>query len=476
MSRVRLVGVGPGHPGLATVQAVEAVKEADVIRNYDGCGTGLLHLAPANADVAPLESIDEIIKLARNGRKVTVLFPGNPYAFSNGSEMAERLQRAGVDFEAVPGLIVELAAPVMSGIPLTIEGMSASVGFGLVTGGDTVVLRLASGWWESGITALMQNGRSPETPAALILNPGLAGQHRVTAPLGELARKAATYGLRGDALLVLGPGVTMAERLDTLSRRPLHGRRILITRARHQVDSFRRELVDLGASVVEIPTIEIRRLPTDDRVKNAIKNLTRTALVIFASANAVDIFFQMLLTTGSDARALHNSKLCAIGQETADALVGHGLRPELVTSEYTAEGLANALEGWELNGLRVLVPRAEIARDALPSLLANRGAEVDILPVYRAVCPPEAGPALLRLFDAEGVDVITFTSSSTVNNFVRAFPEDRLPAILGDAEIACMGPVTADSARKLGLGVSIVAREYTIHGLVQAITEAAARK
>jgi uroporphyrinogen III methyltransferase / synthase len=476
MSRVRLVGVGPGHPGLATVQAVEAVKEADVIRNSDGCGTGLLHLAPANADIAPLESTDEVIRLARSGRKVTVLFPGNPYAFSNGSEMAEKLQRAGIDFEAVPGLIVELAAPVMSGIPLTIEGRAASLGFGLVTGGETVVLRLASGWWESGITALMQNGRSAETPAALILNPGQPGQHRVNAPLGELARKAATYGLRGDALLVLGPGVEMAENLDTLSKRPLHGLRILITRARHQVDSFRRELVDLGASVVEIPTIEIRRLPTDDRVRDAIKRLDATALVIFASANAVDIFFQMLLTTGADARALHNSKLCAIGQETSDALVGHGLRPELMTSEYTAEGLANALAGWELNGLRVLVPRAEIARDALPSLLANRGAEVDILPVYRAVCPADAGPALLRLFDAEGVDVITFTSSSTVNNFVRAFPEDRLPAILGDAEVACMGPVTADSARKLGLDVSIVAREYTIHGLVQAVAEAAARK
>ena len=476
MSRVRLVGVGPGHPGLATVQAVEAVKEADVIRNYDGCGTGLLHLAPGNADVAPLESIDEVIRLARNGRKVTVLFPGNPYAFSNGSAIADRLHRAGIDFEAVPGLIVELAAPVMSGIPLTIEGLSASIGFGLVTGGETVVLRLASGWWESGISALLQNGRGAETPAALILNPGLPGQHRVSAPLGELARKAATYGLRGDALLVLGPGVEMAERLDTLSRRPLHGRRILITRARHQVDPFRRELVDLGASVVEIPTIEIKRLPTDDRVRNSLDKLSRTALVIFASANAVDIFFQMLLTTGSDARALHNSKLCAIGQETADSLVGHGLRPELVTSEYTAEGLANALAGWELEGLHVLVPRAEIARDALPSLLANRGAEVEILPVYRAVCPPDAGPALLRLFDGEGVDVITFTASSTVSNFVRAFPEDRLPAILGDAEIACMGPVTADTARKLGLPVSIVAREYTTHGLVQAIAEAAARK
>lgn len=458
------------------MQAIEAVKEADVIRNCDGCGTGLLHLAAATADIAPLESIDEVIRLARNGRKITVLFPGNPYAFSNGSAMAERLQRAGIDFEAVPGLIVELAAPVMSGIPLTIEGLSASLGFGLATGGETVVLRLASGWWESGIDALLHNGRSPELPAALILNPGLPGQHRVSAPLGELARKAATYGVRGDALLVIGPGVQMAERLDTLSKRPLHGLRILITRARHQVEPIRRELVDLGASVVEIPTIEIRRLPTDDRVRTAIKNLSRTVFVIFASANAVDIFFQMLLTSGADARALHYSKLCAIGQETADALVSRGLRPELVTSEYTAEGLANALQGYELKGLRVLVPRAEVSRDSLPSLLANRGAEVDILPVYRAVCPPDAGPALMRLFEGEGVDVITFTASSTVSNFVRAFPEDRLPAILGDAEIACMGPVTADTARKLGLPVSIVAREYTTHGLVQAIAEASARK
>ena len=476
MSRVRLVGVGPGHPGLATLQAVEAIKEADVIRHYDGCGAGLLHLASAHADIAPLDSTDEIVRLAREGHSVAVLFPGNPYAFSNGSEVAEKLEHSGVDFEAVPGLIVELAAPVMSGIPLTIEGQAASIGFGLVKGADTVVLRLASGWWESGITALMGEGRTPETPAALILNPGQPGQHRVSAPLGELARKAATYGLRGDALLVLGPGVDMAERLDTLSKRPLHGRRVLITRARHQVDPFRRELVDLGAAVIEIPTIEVQPMPTDQRVRNAIANLERTTLVIFASANAVDIFFQMLLATGCDARALHASKLCAIGQETAEFLHTRGLHPELVTSEYTAEGLAKALEGWEMEGMRVLVPRADVARDALPSLLSKRGAQVDILPVYRAMCPPAASGALMRLFNAEGVDVITFTSSSTVANFVRAFPEDRLPAVLGDAEIACMGPVTADTARKLGLQVGIVAREYTTHGLVQAIAEAAARK
>ena len=476
MTRVRLVGVGPGHPGLATMQAVEAIKEADVIRCCDGCGAALLHLASVRANIAPLESTDEIVRLAREGRSVTVLFPGNPYAFSNGSEIAEKLERAGVDFEAVPGLIVELAAPVMSGIPLTIEGHSASVGLGLVKGAETVVLRLASGWWEAGITALMADGRTPQTPAALILNPGQPGQHRVSAPLGELARKAATYGLRGDALLVLGPGVEMADRLDTLSKRALHGRRVLITRARHQVDPFRRELVDLGASVIEIPTIEISPMPTDERVRNAIANLNRTALVIFASANAVDIFFRMLVATGGDARALHASKICAIGQETAESMEARGLRPELVTSEYTAEGLAKALEGWEMEGMRVLVPRADVARDALPSLLAKRGAEVEILPVYRAMCPPAAGDALLRLFNAEGVDVITFTSSSTVANFVRAFPDDRLPAVLGDAEVACMGPVTADTARKLGLQVTITAREYTTHGLVQAIAEAAVKK
>jgi uroporphyrinogen III methyltransferase/synthase len=458
------------------VQAVEAIKEADIVRNSEGCGVGLLHHARPGADVGPLESADEVVRLARTGRNVTVLFPGNPYAFSNGSEIAERLHRAGVDFEAVPGLILELAAPVMSGIPLTIEGRSASIGFGLVKGAETVVLRLASGWWESGITALLADGRTPETPAALILNPGQPGQHRVGAPLGELARKAATYGLRGDALLVLGPGVEMSEQFDTMAKRPLHGRRILITRAQHQVDPLRRELVDMGAAVVEIPTIEVRAMPTDDRVRKAIANLGRTALVIFASANAVVIFFKMLVETGADARALHASKLCAIGQETSEMLENHGLRPELVTSEYTAEGLAKALEGWEMEGMRVLVPRAEVARDALPSLLAMRGAEVEILPVYQAVCPAAAGPALMRLFGAEGVDVISFTSSSTVANFVRAFPDDRLPAVLGDAEVACMGPVTADTARKLGLRVDIVAREYTTHGLVQAIVEAAARR
>jgi uroporphyrinogen III methyltransferase/synthase len=268
----------------------------------------------------------------------------------------------------------------------------------------------------------------------------------------------------------------MSDQLDTLSKRPLHGRRVLITRARHQVDPFRRELVDMGAAVVEIPTLEVRQMPTDDRVRKAIAGLGHTALVIFASANAVDIFFKMLVETGADARALHASKLCAIGQETSEMLQNHGLRPELVTSEYTAEGLAKALEGWEMEGMHVLVPRAEVARDALPSLLAMRGAKVEILPVYQSVCPAPAGAALLRLFGAEGVDLVTFTSSSTVANFVRAFPEDKLPAMLGDAEIACMGPVTADTARKLGLRVDIVAREYTTHGLVQAIVEAAARR
>src|SRR5437763_12601195 len=157
---------------MAGLQPDEAIRDADVIRNRGRCASGLLHLAPCNADIAPLESTDEVVRLARNGRKVTVLFPGNPYAFSNGSEMAERLERAGIDFEAVPGLIVELAAPVMSGIPLTIDGGSALIGFGLVTGGETVVLRLGSGWWGSGIRARLRHGRHADKAAPMRANPG----------------------------------------------------------------------------------------------------------------------------------------------------------------------------------------------------------------------------------------------------------------------------------------------------------------
>jgi uroporphyrinogen III methyltransferase/synthase len=464
--------MGPGHPLLLTLWAAEALREADAVRHHEGCETAILVHARPDADVARFHSAEEVVQLAREQRRVAVLFPGDPYAFSDGAYLADVLDRAGVEFEAVPGLLVETAAPALSGIPLTLEGRSASLVIGAPGHGDTAVLRLPSGWWEAGVASLLRHGRSPDMPAALLTEIGRQGQRRVQAPLGEVVAAAKRVSMVGDALLIVGPGVELAERLDTLARRPLHGVRVLVTRARHQVAGFARELAELGATVVEVPTIEIRPLVNGPKVVSAIERLPETSLVVFASANAVEIFFQMLLEAETDARALYRSKVCAFGPETANVLEAHGVRPDLVAGEYTAEGLAAALQGWDLRGSQVLIPRAEVARDALPQLLARRGARVEFLPVYQTVCPEPTPKALSDLLSGRWVDVITFTSSSTATNFARSLPGEQLTPALERARVACIGPVTADTARRLGMRVDIIAREYTTRGLAQAIVEA----
>lgn len=467
-----LVGTGPGHPELLTLRARDAIRDADAVRHFDGCDPAILAHARRDADVARFRDAAEVADLARRERHVAVVFLGDPYAFSDGAYLADALERAQVEFEVVPGLLLETAAPALSGIPLTIEGRSASVAIGSPGQGDTAVLRLPSGWWDAGVRSLLRHGRTADAQAALLVDAGRQGQRRLVAPLGRIVEEAQRAGLRGDALLVVGPGVELADRLDTLARRPLHGVRVLVTRARHQAGGFNRELAELGATVVEVPTIEIQPLHDDVQARKAIARLGETRLVVFASANAVEIFFQLLLEEGKDARALYRSKVCAIGPETARTLLGNGLRPDLVAGEYTAEGLAAALEGWDLAGWRVLIPRAEVARDALPQLLASRGAEVEFLPVYRTVCPDGTSERLEALLSGPWVDVITFTASSTATNFARSLPARRLTDALDRAQVACIGPVTADTARRLGMRVDIIARDYTTKGLAQAIVEA----
>src|SRR5919204_4036236 len=270
---VKLVGIGPGLASLATLQAIDAIKEADVVRHPEGCEAVLLSFARPGADVQVMRSTQEVLELAADGRRVAVLFPGDPYAFSNGTQLADILLRSGIEFEVVPGLLLETAAPAMSGIPLTVTGKTASLALGK-PGSDaapTLVMRLRPGFWDAGVKAALEAGRSADEPAAIIVNPGHSGQERLAAPLKEMGRIAASRGLEGDALLVVGPGVEPAERLDTLSRRPLHGRTVLITRARHQVEPFRRQLIELGARTIEIATIEIRRLPAAKTGTDAIQ-------------------------------------------------------------------------------------------------------------------------------------------------------------------------------------------------------------
>ncbi|MBO0703165.1 MAG: uroporphyrinogen-III synthase [Candidatus Dormibacteraeota bacterium] len=472
--RVTLVGIGPGNPQLVTLQAQDVLSRADVVRYHDGCDEVILAHAPQTADIARFGSAQEVLARAREGKDVAVLYRGDPYAFGDGAGLAEQMVAAGVELDVVPGVLVEAAAAAMGGIPLSVERRSASIGIGATASGDTRVLRMADGWWEAGIDLLLRSGVPAGASAALLTEAGEATQDRVSAPLEELVGHARARGLRGEAVLIVGAGVDLADRLDVARRRPLQGLRVLVTRARHQAPDFRRQLVRLGASVIEIPTIEIQPLIDSAQCKAALAQLPQTRLIVFASANAVDLFFQLLLQGDRDARDLARCRVCAIGPESARTLESHGLRPDLVAGEYTAEGLAEALEGWDIGGWRVLVPRAQMARDALPQLLARRGAEVEFLPVYRTVSPPGVEEKLQALFAGRGVDIVTFTASSTVTHFVRAFPEEQLEELQRRTKIACIGPVTADTARRLGLRVAITARDYTTRGLVKAIVEARA--
>ncbi|TMD51622.1 MAG: hypothetical protein E6I85_12520 [Chloroflexi bacterium] len=460
MRRVNLVGIGPGSPALLTLKAAETIRGADVVRHPPGVDVAILGLARPGAVVGPLSGYDEILHLAKHDHKVAVLFHGDPFAFGEGKELAEALREAGLDFDVVPGVLAETAGPGMSGISPDVVGRPGS-------NGDTAAFRVPAAEMPARVAALITAGRDPAAPAALILRPGGAGQRKVIAPLEQLAEQAGG-GLEGEVVLVVGPGVETAERLDSLAGRPLHGRRVLVTRARHQAEEFHRHLADLGAWVVDIPTIEVRPVRLEARVRDAIDRLGETHLVVFASANAVEIFFDMLFELRRDARSFRNCRLCAIGPETARSLESHGLRPELVSGEYTAEGLAETLANWDLTNARILVPRARQNRDGLPAILAKRGAEVEILPVYE-LAPPAAAPAALHKLLDDPVDVVTFTSTATVVNFAGAFSDEDLDSLLEKTRVACMGPATADTARRLGMRVDIIAGEYTTRGLAHAV-------
>ena len=461
MRRVHLVGIGPGSPGLITVRAAESIRAADVIRHPPGVDVAILALARPGAVIGHAKGWDEVVQLAKHDHRVAVLFRGDPFALGDGAELAESLQAEGIEFEVVPGVLVEAAGAAIAGISPDLLGKAGR-------SHDTAAFRVAAGEVQARVAALLEQGHPPDNPAAVILNPGAPGQRTVLAPLRHLAGSASEH-LEGELVIVVGPGVERAGRLDSLAGRPLHGRRVLVTRARHQAEEFHRHLAELGAWVIDVPTIEVRPLRVDATVRAAIDRLDETHLVVFASANAVEIFFDMLFELRRDARALRNSRLCAIGPETARTLEAHGLRPELVSGEYTAEGLAETLGNWDLTNARILVPRARQNRDALPAILAKRGAEVEILPVYELACPPGAAVALHALFEQNPVDAVTFTSTATVVNFAGAFAGQELGTLLTNTQVACMGPVTADTARRLGMRVDIIAGEYTTRGLAQAV-------
>lgn len=496
--RVYLVGAGPGDPGLLTLRGRQCIEEADVVIHDDLVDPRLLRFVQSGAEVFAMgkrgdssvrdrqqNAINEaMIREARAGRVVVRLKGGDPFLFGRGGEEATALADAEIPFEVVPGVSSAVAVPAYAGIPLSQRGLNSSVT--VVTGHEAPGLRRHLDWdalarmetlvFLMGLRTLraiagrlIAAGKSPETPAACVRNGTRPDQRVVTGTLGDLADKVERAGLTPPAVIVIGDVVKLRDRLAWFEKRPLLGRRIIVTRAREQSFSFVERLECLGAETLECPTIEIRPPYDLTDLDRVLAELPSFDWVIFTSQNGVTVFFDRLIRGNGDVRDLGTARLGAIGPATAEALRERGLRVDVVPGEFRAEDLARHL-GSEVRGKRVLLPRAAGARDVLPRVLTDAGAEVVEIITYRSVRPVALSEAARYALANGRVDVITFTSSSTVRHFVELLA-DAGGLEIGGARIACIGPVTSETARSLGLRVDIEARAYTTEGLVTALVD-----
>ena len=499
---IYLVGSGPGDPDLVTVKGVERLKEADTVV-YDRLapqsllkhakpGAELIYVGkkPGNPSM-PQERINALlVELGRAGRTVVRLKGGDPYVFGRGGEEAMALFEAGIPFEVVPGVTSGIAAPAYAGIPVTHRGVSASVTFvtghedptkdrsdvdwnRVANGADTLVLYMGVGRLREISSGLISAGRSTDTPVAVIRWGTVSEQHTVTGTLEDIAARVAEAKLKPPAITVVGEVVSLREAgLDWYERRPLFGRRVVVTRARAQAGELSAKLKGLGAEVLEFPTIEI--LPPEDfePLDAAIRALDSFSWLIFTSVNGVESFVRRLAHNGLDLRAVpRNARIAAIGPATAQRMRDLGLRVDVVPREFRAEALIEEVTGYSLTGQKILIPRARVAREILPERLREAGAEVVVPPAYESVPSLEKRDELAKRLQDEEVACVTFTASSTVENFVRAFGAKEAARLLAETRVACIGPITAGTARKHGIRVDARAREYTIDGLIEAVVE-----
>ena len=493
---VWLVGAGPGDPELATLKAKRLIEAADVVvydRLVDGRLLGYARRDAELIDVGKIpgkrvnrqEDINRLlIRLAGEGKRVARLKGGDPFVFGRGGEEAEALAAEGLRFEVVPGVTSAIAAPAYAGIPLTHRRMASS--FTVVTGsedpdkpdsavdwralargGGTIVVLMGQANLRAIADALMRHGRDRRTPVALVQWGSEPYQRTLTGALGDIADKAAAAGFGAPAVTVVGEVARLRETIRWYDNRPLFGKRVLVTRTRAQASALCDTLARRGAQPIELPTIQIE--PPDDyaELDAALADIAAYDWAIFTSANGVDAVFGRLEALGLDARALHGVKVGAIGPATAAGLRGRGIAADFMPRAFVAESVIEGMAAaYDLAGKRALLPRADIARAALSEGLAALGMRVDDVTAYRTVTPPDSAErarAVLR----EGVDIATFTSSSTARN-LRALLDGNIDA-LQDVTIACIGPITARAAADMGLKVDIMASEYTIAGLVRAI-------
>ena len=497
MSKVYLLGAGPGDPGLLTLRARDILARADVVvYDYlankaflDFCrpDAEILYVGKKGGDhTLPQDKINDLlVEKAKAGKMVARLKGGDPYVFGRGGEEAEELVAAGCPFEVVPGVTSAVAAPAYAGIPITHRSFCSSVSF--ITGHEDPTKSESSLNWEafaaSGSTLvffmgvknlphitenLMRAGMDGATPAALVRWGTTCHHKSLVATVATISEEAARQGFAPPSLFVVGGVVSLHDTLSWYEKRPLLGKGVVVTRSREQASDLVRLLAEEGACCYEFPTIEIAPLADADPVREAIGRLYNYDWVVFTSVNGVKCFFDEVATMELDARVFAGIRLAAIGPATAAELARHGLRADFVPERFVAESVVEGLLALGVAKGRVLIPRARQARELLPEKLTEAGADVTVLPVYDTRSVDQDPDEIIEAIKAGTIHYLTFASSSTVKNFfARISPE--IVKAAGTVKTACIGPITAATLAEYGFTPDVTAAAYTVPALAEAI-------
>lgn len=504
VGKVYLIGAGPGDPTLITIKGMNLLGKAEVVVYDYLASKKLLKHVPEDAELiyagkrggvkhthTQAEINRMLVDHALAGRTVVRLKGGDPFIFGRGGEEIEELVDAGIPFEVVPGVTSATAAATYAGVPITHRGYTSSVAFvtghedptkpnssiawdKLATGVGTLVFYMGIKNLPSIAEKLIGFGRDPKTKVAVVRWASTPEQRSVVGSLDTIAEIVKKEGIKPPALVVVGDVVNLRDKINWFEKRPLFGKRILVTRTREQASDLVAVLEDNGADCVEFATISIEPPDSWDDLDQELQRIDSYDWLLFTSINAIKFFFDRLFEKGMDARCLKGPKIGVVGTTTAEVLKTYGITADLLPEEFTGEGLANTLVTQGVDGQKILIPRALKAREVLPETLRNAGAEVNVVPVYQNVRPEGRTELLREELENQRIDVITFTSSSTVDNFLHmlnAKDAKELNELLKGVKIATIGPITAKTVQKNGLEVHIQPETYTIPALVDSILD-----
>lgn len=498
MAKVYLVGAGPGDPGLLTVKGLECICRADVIVYDRLVRPSILALARPDAELIYVgkassdhtmkqDDINRLLVDKAEGDKIVVrLKGGDPFVFGRGGEEAEELVKENIPFEIVPGITSAIAVPAYAGIPVTHRDCCST--FGIITGHekadgsqskikwdkiatglDTIVFLMGVENLPNIVTELVKNGRDPATPIALIRWGTRTDQETLVGTLADIVEKVKSEDFKSPAVTVVGEVVNLREKLRWFDNRPLFGKKVLVTRSRDQASALSELLREYGAEPIEFPVIKISPPESFAELDAALDKIEEYDWVLFTSANSVRAVINRLKELGRDVRSLKGPKIGAIGPKTAESISCLGMNVDFTPAEFVAEAVVQEFPE-DPSGKRILIPRAKEAREVLPEKLAEQGAQVDVVTAYQTLSDTsdksDRSDGIRKMLNNGEIDIITFTSSSTVENFVKLV--GKVPEGI---KIACIGPITAETAKAHGLKPDIIADEYTIEGLVAAMVD-----